>query len=222
MDLAAITAENPALDIGPHTDLGDTQTVGSIVVLGPSCAGKSTMVDTVRGSGLTDDAAVCVPKRFVTRPPRKNEVTGENRFVSKETFQDYVASGKIGLHWKRAMEEERTEYYGFAAVNRKSAVPVFSGNNALYKNMATVKPSHMLEDALIVGVYAPYQVRKKRLLRRSPDLLEKRPEEVRFRLRDRSDDMLPHVDIIIENYGTHKENAPDAFRSLVQAVQRRR
>src|SRR5690606_17676890 len=62
---------------------------GLVVVSGPSGSGKTTLVER-----LAADARVDVAVTATTRPPRPNEVDGEDyHFLSKEEFRDRIARG---------------------------------------------------------------------------------------------------------------------------------
>ena len=163
------------------------------MIVGSTCSGKSTIVDVVRNKAKE----IVVPKRIITRPKRLNDNLIENTFRSKDEFQKMIHSGDIGLHWTRKMEGSREEQYGFESVSAEKFV-VYSGNNALYDNKESVRPKETLDNHLYVGVFAPDEVRKNRLLSRSPDM---QPEELDYRLNDKSENILPHCHIIVNNFG---------------------
>lgn len=181
--------------------------VSSVVVVGSTCSGKTTIVDAIRKSHLSLQELVVVPLRYITRPKRGKDNTVENAHVTEGEFQKKVDAAEIILHWIRQMEEGREERYGFHAVP-VGKFPIYSGNNALYNNFGSVQPTELLKHAVFVGVYAPDEIRKHRLISRSPDLLKDCPEEVEYRLGDSAENMLPHVHLVIENHG--------AFESLVE------
>jgi ribose 1,5-bisphosphokinase PhnN len=81
-----------------------------------------------------------------------------------------------------------------------------------------VQPSSALASALVVGIYAPDDVREQRLRARSPDLCRDRPEEVRARLAESASAMLPHVHAVIENHGALETAAKADIVRLVAAV----
>ena len=191
--------------------------INGVIIVGSTCAGKSTMVDAVR------EQVKCarVPKRLVTRPQRENDNLIENKFVTKDIFAQMMLSGEIGLHWTRRMELKREEKYGFEAVN-PSDFSVYSGNNALYNNRASVMPRKILDDHIYIGVYAPDPVRKQRLLNRSTDLVTANAAEVEYRLKDSSEFMLPHCHILVKNYDTmQNQSAADLVKLIDHLIRQK-
>jgi hypothetical protein len=177
--------------------------IASIVIVGASCSGKTTLVDAVRAARLP---GVCVPQRFVTRPPRPDDTSDTH--IAHGEFERLIANGTIAVHWRRIFEAGRSERYGFAPVE-PGTLPVFAANNAI---CAGVEPAGVLAGALIVGIVAPAAVRARRLRLRSPELP---PEEARFRLAETA---LPIVDVVIDN---GDQLACDALVALVRRHARR-
>ncbi|MHB8876001.1 MAG: hypothetical protein ACYC8T_20115 [Myxococcaceae bacterium] len=194
--------------------------VEAIVIVGATCAGKSTLVEAIRGSAQ-GEGTIDIPLRYLTRPRRGNESPGENVHLSAAQFEERARAGDIGLHWARQMEGGREERYGFrpAAPGR---LPVYPGNNALYSNEASVRPKGTLRHALFVGIHAPDEVREARLRKRSPDLCSERPDEVAYRLADSSTKMLGHVHLVVANHGPLEAVAPGEAVELVRLVERLR
>lgn len=196
---------------------GTLEQVNGVVIVGSTCAGKSVIVDAVRQSYLALQGIIEVPKRYITRPQRANDNTTENAFVTPEEFQAKVESGEIGLHWIRKMEGGRQERYGFHQTS-PDALPVYSGNNALYDNSDSVRPEGVLKNALMLGVYAPDDVRRDRLVSRSPDLLKERPDEVAYRLGDSSENILPNIHLLLNNHGQHEQVSKTEVIRLIERI----
>ncbi len=188
--------------------------IDAIVIVGATAAGKSTIAGAIRDSAPARDGRVAVPPRYLTRPPRGSDNAIENLHVSVEEFEAHVQRGTIGLRWIRPMEGDRREHYGFRTPS-PAVLPVYSGNNALYTNATSVLPAGILCHALFVGVYAPDRVRKERLRKRSPDLS---PAEVAYRLSDRSETMLPHVHVVVENHASFEVVSAAEAVDLVTAA----
>jgi ribose 1,5-bisphosphokinase len=74
-----------------------------ILVVGPSGAGKDTLIGLARAV-CADDEAVVFPRRVVTREATASE---DNEHVSFEAFQQTCASGGFAVHW-----EAHGHYYG--------------------------------------------------------------------------------------------------------------
>lgn len=191
--------------------------IDGVVIVGSTCAGKSVVVDAIRQSYLALQGIIDVPKRYITRPQRAKDNIVENAFVTPEEFQEKVDSGEIGLHWLRKMEGDRQENYGFHRT-AGDALPVFSGNNALYDNPESVRPEGILKNALMLGVYAPDEVRRDRLVSRSPDLLKDKPDEVAYRLGDSSENMLPHIHVLVDNHGQHEQVSRADVVRLIERI----
>jgi len=74
-----------------------------ILVVGPSGAGKDTLIGLARAA-CADDGTVVFPRRAVTREATASE---DNEYVSFEAFQQTCASGGFAVHW-----EAHGHYYG--------------------------------------------------------------------------------------------------------------
>ena len=68
-----------------------------VVVVGPSGAGKDTLIDYVRADLKSDGRFVFV-KRFITRP--KNAGGEDHAAVDHAGFSQLAASGQLALHWQ--------------------------------------------------------------------------------------------------------------------------
>lgn len=69
---------------------------GFVLVVGPSGAGKDTLLRLAR-KRLTGDPRFVFPRRLVTRAPSAHE---DNRELDEATFAGGVASGAFALHWR--------------------------------------------------------------------------------------------------------------------------
>lgn len=191
--------------------------VEAIVIVGSTCVGKTTLVDAVRRAARP---GVDVPLRWVTRPARADDLAAETRSARPAELDAAIAGGAIALHWSRTFGGGRVERYAFA-VPAPGALPVYSANNAIYV-AGNVQPADALVHALLVGVYAPDDLRERRLRARSPALCRDDPDEVRARLAEAASTMLPHVHAVIDNHGELEAVAPHDLVALVDAVARRR
>lgn len=194
-----------------------TRDVDSILVVGSTCAGKSTLVRALREAPVFGRGAIDLPVRYVTREPRIGDLAAETRHVSPLEFDAMAARGELAVRWIRPMEAGREERYGFA-VPRAGSFPVFSANNAIVSSAASVLPAGVLDRSLIVEVFAPVAVRRARLEERSPDLCAKKPEEAAHRLAEDSRAIRAAVHLVIENHGEHEEAAADALVRLAGAL----
>ena len=208
-NLTAIHIQNrPSFaHLDPHID--------RIAIVGSSGAGKSTIIAALRGSALYRSGIIDIPLRFTTRPTRLNDSKDENVFVSSQAFRAMADAGKFALHWQRIMEGGRLEGYAFART-ATGALPVYSANNALYDNADTVRPVDFAQNTLYIGIYAPDTIRARRLAERSPDLSAGRPAEFNHRLADRASNMLPHIDIRVDNFGPNEQVARREVIKLIE------
>jgi ribose 1,5-bisphosphokinase len=67
-----------------------------ILVVGPSGAGKDTLLALARAA-CADDGAIVFPRRVVTREATASE---DNEQVSLEAFQQMCAGGGFAVHWQ--------------------------------------------------------------------------------------------------------------------------
>jgi ribose 1,5-bisphosphokinase PhnN len=178
--------------------------ITAIVIVGSTCAGKTTLANAIRRAAL---AGVDVPRRFVTRAPRPDDVADEAGYVTCDELDGAITAGRVRLHWSRTLEAGHLERYGFATP-RAGALPVYSANNAICTAVD-------LSNALVVGVFAPDELRARRLRARSPALCAERPDEVSARLGERADVVRSHAHVVIENHGTLE---PSALRDIVELV----
>lgn len=201
-------------------NISDLQEVNSIVFVGSSLAGKSTMIDSIR-EVLSEDPqlaeAFSIPKRIVTRPQRENDNLQENIFRTPEEFIEMTDSGEVSLSWVRKMEKDRTEKYGFEPA-KPNTIPIYSANNAIINNQETVLPPGELTSSLVISVYAPDKTREERLLDRSPDLVADKPEEAAYRLSDKAINMYPHAHIQVNNFGRFSERTPKDVVHLLRGL----
>lgn len=194
--------------------------IESIVFVGSSFVGKTTLVDAIREAMNEDPNAFGqfrIPKRIITRPQRQNDNLIENGFRTLDEFREMAVRGEIGMHWVRKMEGTRTEQYGFLPVEQ-GTIPLYSANNAVINNRESVEPNSLLEKALIVAVYAPEDTRRKRLFARSPDLVNDKPEEVAYRLADRAINMYLDAHIVVKNFGRYEHQTKDDVVALMKLI----
>jgi ribose 1,5-bisphosphokinase len=67
-----------------------------VLVVGPSGAGKDTLLGLVRAA-CADDGNVVFPRRVITREASASE---ENEEVSIGTFQEALTRGEYAMHWE--------------------------------------------------------------------------------------------------------------------------
>ncbi len=85
-DAPTITTDNPGR-IGPGR---------LILVVGPSGAGKDTLLNMARAT-LAGDRNIIFPKRIVTREASPAE---DNRELDRESFREALAQDEFAVHWE--------------------------------------------------------------------------------------------------------------------------
>ncbi len=201
-------------------NLSNLRDIDSIIFVGSSFAGKSTMVDAIRDAIAQDPelaSHISIPKRIITRPQRQNDNLIENDFRTAGEFSRMVANGEVGLHWVRKMEGTRTENYGFLPPE-SGKVPVYSANNAVINNAESVEPTDLLSRSLIIALYAPEEVRERRLQDRSPDLVAQKPVEAAYRLADKAVNMYPSAHIVVKDFGRYEDRSRSDVVSLMKLL----
>jgi len=87
MSEAPAVAEQHAAAVGPGR---------LILVVGPSGAGKDTLLGLVKAA-CADDRNIVFPRRLITRAASASE---DNEEVSADAFQRAVADGDYAMHWE--------------------------------------------------------------------------------------------------------------------------
>jgi hypothetical protein len=187
-------------------------TIDALVLIGSTCAGKSTLANAVRAAAIP---SVDVPQRFVTRATRPDDVAAEAHYVTSDQLDAAIADGSVCVHWSRTLAGT-SERYAFATP-QPGALPFYSANNAICLP-GNVRPEGVLAHALIIGVHAPDALREKRLVQRSPALLAAQPDEARARLAEPADAIMPFAHVVVD--ASIEAVAPAEIVELVRAVAR--
>ena len=85
-DAPTITTDHP-VRIGPGR---------LVLVVGPSGAGKDTLLNLAR-AGCAGDRTIVFPRRFVTREASSSE---DNRQLAPESFRAALTRGEFAVHWE--------------------------------------------------------------------------------------------------------------------------
>lgn len=166
--------------------------IDSLIVVGSTCCGKTSIV---RGLREFYGKKIIIPLRYITRPQRANDDLVENQPVPMKKFQELLRNYEIDVWWKRPMEGDRVELYGFETVkNPENKFRVYSANNAILRD----KEAHLknIGTYKVLAIKADHNVRVARLHKRSPDLSQK---EVEYRLSDNGIDVIEKADFVIDN-----------------------
>ncbi|WP_331375438.1 phosphonate metabolism protein/1,5-bisphosphokinase (PRPP-forming) PhnN [Sinorhizobium chiapasense] len=133
-----------------------------ILVVGPSGAGKDTLIDYARGR-LQTDPCVHFVRRVISRPVAVGE---DHEPVDVEEFQRRVLEGDFALHW-----QAHGLSYGIpSAIDEwlsRGEVVVANGSRTILPDARLKYPQ-----LLVVNVAAPMDVLAKRLVERGRENLE--------------------------------------------------
>jgi ribose 1,5-bisphosphokinase len=170
-----------------------------VLVVGPSGAGKDTLLGLARAA-CVDDPNVVFPRRIITREASASE---ENEEVSPGTFQEALARGDYAMHW---------EAHGHCyALSRAIDDELRLGRTVVANVSRTVIGAmrRAYADVVIVSITAPPDVLAERIAMRarSSDRLESR-------LRRTVEDASAAPDVTIINTGCAEYHA----RQLVRAI----
>lgn len=181
-----------------------------VLVVGPSGAGKDTLIALARET-LANDDGIVFPRRVVTRPP---DATEDNEAIAPEAFADFVAGGEAALWW---------EAHGLGyAVPASIDGEIRAGAVVVVNVSRRIVPEALARYARVTVVFvtAPREVLAARLAGRGRETIE----SVNARL-DRAGDALPAAPslIVIQNVGAPEigaERLVDALRDLAAATRR--
>lgn len=188
--------------------------IDSLIIVGSTCSGKTSLVRSLREIYKED---LIIPLRYITRPQRKNDDLVENQPVPTEVFQGLIADNKIDVWWKRPMEGDRIELYGFETVtNPENKLRIYSANNAILRD----KEAHIKNVGAykVLAIKADHKARVKRLYKRSPDL---KPEEVEYRLGDDGSDVINMADYVIDNSEVTLEEIFQQTKEIIDSIIKR-
>ena len=171
-----------------------------VLVVGPSGAGKDTLLGLARAA-CADDGNVVFPRRVITREASASE---ENDEVSLGTFQEALARGEYALHW---------EAHGHCyALSRVIDDGIRAGRTIVANVSRTVIGAMRAAyaDVVVVSITAPPDVLAERLAmrRRSSD------GKLEARLGRTVEDEAAAPDVTIVNTGSAEYHA----RQLVRVI----
>jgi guanylate kinase len=174
--------------------LGKLKNINSIIIIGSSWSGKTTVRNTLNQVG---GEYFSFPKRVITREQRPNDNLDENEFAQDLDELKIKVDG--GLIWKRDLGE-KTEYYGFKKPEAET-FPIYSANNALIRGRDDLikEPQDLVSNSLILLVYAPDDEREDRNKKREGDYLDTKPLQKEVRASDRAISMYPEAHILVKN-----------------------
>lgn len=170
-----------------------------ILVVGPSGAGKDTLLDLARAA-CADDPDIVFPRRVVTRQASAAE---DNTYLSDEAFAEALADGAFAVHW-----EAHGHRY---ALPRRVEDEILAGRTVVVNVSRTVVDAlrQSYADVTAVFVSAPPEVLAERLAARS------RGSDGAIALRlGRSVEDIDAPDVVIVNVGDAAHHAQTLLRAI--------
>ncbi len=192
-DAPTISAHRPAM-IGPGR---------FILVVGPSGAGKDTLIGLARAA-CAGDGNVVFPRRVVTREASASE---DNVQVSLDAFRQARRRGDFAVHW---------EAHGHCyALPRAIDDDIRAGRTVVANVSRTVVEAirRTYADVTVVSITAPSEILGQRLAARA----RSSDGEIEHRLGRAVDDAATGPDVTIANVGSVEDHA----RELVQVIKAR-
>jgi ribose 1,5-bisphosphokinase len=162
-----------------------------VLVVGPSGAGKDTLLNLTRAA-CTGDAGVAFPRRVVTREASLAE---DNAQVSPAAFREALARGEFAMHW---------EAHGHCyALPRAIDDDIRAGRTVVVNASRTAIEAmrRAYTDVVVVLITAPPDVLERRLAMRARGS----DGPIEERLRRAVDEAVPDATIV--NVGTAEEHA---------------
>ena len=171
-----------------------------VLVVGPSGAGKDTLIRVARDA-LAGDPAYVFPRRIVTRPPSEAE---DNEGVESDAFARLLAEGRLTASW-----EAHGLSYGLPA----AIDDAIRGGRTVVCNVSRMVVAELrarYAEVIAVEVTAPPAVLAQRLVGRN------RPEDGDPAARLRRSAAIPATrpDAVVENAGPVEEAARVFLRVL--------
>jgi ribose 1,5-bisphosphokinase len=171
-----------------------------ILVVGPSGAGKDTLIGLARAACAGDDNVV-FPRRVVTREASAFE---ENEQISLDAFRQASTRGDFAVHW---------EAHGHCYALPRSIDDDIRAGRTVVANVSRTMVDAIRRgyaDVTVVSITAPPDVLAKRLAARSRGS----DGQIKHRLSRAVDDVASTPDVTIANVGRVEDHA----RELVQVI----
>jgi ribose 1,5-bisphosphokinase len=174
-----------------------------ILVVGPSGAGKDTLIGLARAA-CADDSSVVFPRRVVTREASAFE---DNEQVSLEAFQRALARGEFAMHW---------EAHGHCYALPRAIDDKLRAGRTVVANVSRTVVDTMRRayaDVTVVSITAPAEILAERLTARA----RSSDGQIEHRLNRAVENEAAVPDVTIMNVGSVEHHA----REFVRVITRR-
>jgi ribose 1,5-bisphosphokinase len=164
-----------------------------VLVVGPSGAGKDTLLNLARVA-CADDGNIVYPRRVVTREASPFE---DNEQISPDAFRQALARGEFAMHW---------EAHGHCyALPRAIEDDIRAGRTVVANISRTVMDAlrRTYANVTVVSITAPPEILAERLAVRARDSDGK----IEDRIRRTVNDATAKPEIVISNVGSADANA---------------
>ena len=171
-----------------------------VLVVGPSGAGKDTLIGLARAA-CADDGTIVFPRRVVTREPSAFE---DNEHFSVEAFRQAQANGEFAVHWQA---------HGHCYALRRAIDDQLRAGLAVVANVSRTVVEAMRRtyaDVLVVSITAPPDILGQRLAARGRGS----DGRVADRLRRTVDAAAVAPDVTIVNVGSAEDHACKLLRVI--------
>jgi ribose 1,5-bisphosphokinase len=177
-------SELPAISASRSAAIGPGRIV---LVVGPSGAGKDTLLDLARGA-CADDGSIVFPRRVVTRQASQAE---DNDELSLDAFRQALARGEFAMHW-----EAHGHCYGLP---QRIEDDIRAGRTVVINVSRTMVEAikRAYADVVVVSITAPPEILAERLKTRARGS----DGQIQQRLSRAVDDAAAAPDVTIVNVG---------------------
>lgn len=172
-----------------------------VLIVGPSGAGKDTLIDLVRAE-CADDDHVVFAQRVVTREASAFE---RNESVTPDEFRKALAEGAFAIHW---------EAHGLLYGLRNSINADIASGRTVVVNVSRTVIDALREayaDVIVVSITAPLEILAARLAKRE----RASDGEAGERLRRTVENVRSEPDVVIQNVGRAEDHAHELRRVIV-------
>jgi ribose 1,5-bisphosphokinase len=171
-----------------------------ILVVGPSGAGKDTLLGLVKAA-CADDPNIVFPRRVITR---EASVSEDNEEVSRDAFRQALARNEYAVHW-----EAHSHCY---ALSRTIDDELRAGRTVIANVSRTVVAAmrRAYADVVVISITAPSQVLAERLAMRG----RSSDGNIEHRLGRTVDDISAAPDVTIVNVDSAEYHARQFVRII--------